>query len=496
MTNGHNLLKLRTTMKKQLFILATVAAAMLASCSADVTEDIAAVGTDDTVTLSLNVNGEVGIPDRASRLTYTDGQGITWDADTDASKMVIIYSANDISTNESGSQTVRPGVITVNDDKSATFTTTVPAGTQYIAYHLNANEGTNCPKFLWSNNVTQAEAGVVKDLKLYSEVYKLDITDGSVVVNDTKAQLAGALIRVFVYSTEGSTAKVKSVRLHAKTIGVCGGDWYNFMKGNHINTSGNDLTVTLTTPFDLTGATSAETSKGVYLPINIAGAAGTECTTTTNGVTYTVTMENGDTYTFDSTADRTWTTNHLYDVLLNLDKATTKPSGEGETTAHTIRFTSIGNGDFSNYTWTKSDVTTGNSQSVHWIASSVDGATANDDVKDDDLYRKFLKFEYEWTPADDTGWVELYIGANDNNIKYNCSSNVDDKAERSVKVTAIFDEQAAEEAGYKLAPEHTSNVIYTFNLSQTGKYVKLETNWTRWTPYYTAVTPILSADVG
>ncbi len=312
-------------MKKNLLILAGLASAMLMSCTENL-NDTTLDESSKMTSLSFTVSGEVDAEfetasaGSTTKVTYSDGLGIRWDAEKDKSLCLMYSNSDSFFSNEEGCSITNPSEIVVGDDLSATFTASIPADTRYLAYYLNGGNGST-PHFDWTTSLTQARAGEVEGLKLYSDVHSLTIEDGRFVVGETKAKLAGALIRIFIYSTTGSKEKVKSVNIKTNSD-VFGAGWYNFIKNQYSwETHAKEATVTLTEAFDLTDVREASASAGIYIPVRTEKTGAV----TNTGISYEVTMESGALYRFSSeTATRTWASGTLYDELLNLDKASSK----------------------------------------------------------------------------------------------------------------------------------------------------------------------------
>lgn len=182
------------------------------------------------------------------------------------------------------------------------------------------------------NLFTQDVAGEMNSryLFLHSGTSTINITKD--VTPSFKMDIAGSIFRVIPYTTTYNDEKVLSVKFESndKVVGTVGYDRgagsYNSVTEVNAPNGWKAYTfvkVDLGTAFSLNGVTSAENSKGIYLPV-----AATKADAPLNGYKYVVETDKA-TYTFDA-MDKTLAVgeNVVKNVFLNLDKATRV---EGET---------------------------------------------------------------------------------------------------------------------------------------------------------------------
>lgn len=179
-----------------------------------------------------------------------------------------------------------------------------------------------------NSSFTQENAGELtkRRLFLHSGLSLIPVKEG--VEPKVKMDICGSIFRILPYTSIYSNEKVLSVTLSSKT-NIVGTVEYDRANGTYKNVSEkgyaskNSTTVQLTNPLSLEGVTSAETSKGLYLPIPASGSAAYD------GYKYEVKTDKAI-YTFDA-MDKKLTVfeNTIMNVYLNLDKATTRTAEEG-----------------------------------------------------------------------------------------------------------------------------------------------------------------------
>ena len=176
------------------------------------------------------------------------------------------------------------------------------------------------------NSFTQENAGELtkRRLFLHSGLSLISVKEG--VEPKVKMDICGSIFRVLPYTTTYSDEKVLSVTLSSKT-NIVGTVEYDRVNNTYKNVSEknyaskNSTTVQLTNPLSLEGITSAETSKGLYLPIPASGSAAYD------GYKYEVKTDKA-VYTFDAMDKKlTVSENAIKNVYLNLDKANTRTEG-------------------------------------------------------------------------------------------------------------------------------------------------------------------------
>lgn len=179
-----------------------------------------------------------------------------------------------------------------------------------------------------NSSFTQENAGELtkRRLFLHSGLSLIPVKEG--VEPKVKMDICGSIFRILPYTSTYSDEKVLSVTLSSKT-NIVGTVEYDRANGTYKNVSEknyaskNSTTVQLTNPLSLEGVTSAETSKGLYLPIPASGSAAYD------GYKYEVRTDKAI-YTFDAMDKKlTVSENAIKNVYLNLDKATKRTAEEG-----------------------------------------------------------------------------------------------------------------------------------------------------------------------
>lgn len=178
------------------------------------------------------------------------------------------------------------------------------------------------------SSFTQENAGELtkRRLFLHSGLSLIPVKEG--VEPKVKMDICGSIFRILPYTSTYSNEKVLSVTLSSKT-NIVGTVEYDRANGTYKNVSEknyaskNSTTVQLTNPLSLEGVKSAETSKGLYLPIPASGSAAYD------GYKYEVRTDKAI-YTFDAMDKKlTVSENKIKNVYLNLDKATKRTPEEG-----------------------------------------------------------------------------------------------------------------------------------------------------------------------
>ena len=178
------------------------------------------------------------------------------------------------------------------------------------------------------SSFTQKNAGELnkRRLFLHSGLSLIPVKEG--VEPKVKMDICGSIFRILPYTSTYSNEKVLSVTLSSKT-NIVGTVEYDRANGTYKNVSEknyaskNSTTVQLTNPLSLEGVKSAETSKGLYLPIPASGSAAYD------GYKYEVRTDKAI-YTFDAMDKKlTVSENAIKNVYLNLDKATKRTPEEG-----------------------------------------------------------------------------------------------------------------------------------------------------------------------
>lgn len=165
-------------------------------------------------------------------------------------------------------------------------------------------------------------------LFLHSGTRLIDISEGIPPV--VRMDIAGSIFRAIPYSQKYNDENVLSVSFESSD-NVVGTVAYNRYDGtyrgvNDVNwQTSRKILVTLETPFSLSGVTSAESSKGIYMAV-----AATKSDSPLKGYKFIVETDKAR-YVFDASDNRLSVgENVVKNYLLNLDKAEriTEPGGE------------------------------------------------------------------------------------------------------------------------------------------------------------------------
>lgn len=312
-------------MKKfnSIFLAAMGMAALTVSCKQEGLEPVA---PEEGQTIKVEVSlGET------LKGTFTDREGLRWEV---GDQLRCFY-------NNDGEPVVSEGLKStdISSDGSVasfTFHSSVISQDRMVAF-LSPN---NHPSILYPKEVEftlgdannssffQENAGELtkRRLFLHSGLSLIPVKEG--VEPKVKMDICGSIFRILPYTTNYSNEKVLSVTLSSKT-NIVGTVVYDRANGTYKNVSEknyaskNSTTVQLTNPLSLEGITSAETSKGLYLPIPASGSAAYD------GYKYEVKTDKAI-YTFDAMDKKlTVSENAIKNVYLNLDKATTRTAEEG-----------------------------------------------------------------------------------------------------------------------------------------------------------------------
>ena len=330
-------------MKRFYIMLCTAVAAMLSfACTKaeqktvteeqetviDVPEET--VNPDGTKTITIKISAPV------TEAQWADGEGFTWDA-SEGTQFGFFTDANENVQSAS----------TAIDGKDITVTATVDAGaTKAFLYYPYANayeQGTSdtSPRtwfqLLGMAEQTQAAAGSFEfdddgfgNIALVSSAM-VDLTSTSSPFTVSMTPIV-SIVRLIPYSSTGLSASVKSITLTADdaTVKLNGQEQasFNFSTGEigTIFSAAGSLSnkVTLTTPFSLSGITSASASKGIYM---------TTQPTVITGYTITVKMDDASEYKFSTASGLTLAAGQIKNIPLDLDNATDTPTSPSITVA-------------------------------------------------------------------------------------------------------------------------------------------------------------------
>lgn len=302
---------MKKTMKLWAFALLAVAGTV-AGCSDKMDEPVAKDSTRTIkVAASVSLENDAAV---ASKANWEDGKGLQWES-SDATKLGLIDNKGTVNASTD---------LTIATDGTAVFTGEVNSeATKFLASYPKVNAGVNdgCSTIYFNiaPAQTQAAAGEMDgaDGKV-AMVGKAPIElSGEVSEYSASMRMISSLARFLVYSSNGKTDKVKSVSV-ASDVVISGArvaivNWSN--EGNYEFNGGEvskAATVTLSEQFDLSGVTSKDNTKGIYLGLIPA---------TSKTTTYTVTTDKGA-YTFTPSSDVEFKAGTIHNIPLNLDNGT------------------------------------------------------------------------------------------------------------------------------------------------------------------------------
>lgn len=302
---------MKKTMKLWAFALLAVAGTV-AGCSDKMDEPTAKDSTRTIkVAASVSLENDAAV---ASKANWEDGEGLQWES-SDATKLGLIDNKGGVNASSD---------LTIATDGTAVFTGEVNSeATKFLASYPKVNAGVNdgCSTIYFNiaSAQTQAAAGEMDgaDGKV-AMVGKAPIELSSTVSEySASMRMISSLARFLVYSSNGKTDKVKSVYV-ASDVVISGArvaivNWSN--SGNYEFNGGEvskTATVTLSEQFDLSGVTSKDNTKGIYLGLIPA---------TSTTTTYTVTTDKGA-YTFTPSSAVEFKAGTIHNIPLNLDKGT------------------------------------------------------------------------------------------------------------------------------------------------------------------------------
>lgn len=273
-----------------------------------------------------------------------------------------------------------------------------------------------------------------------------------------KMDVAGTILRVLPYTATYNDETVLSVKFESndKVVGTVsydrGGGSYRSV--NDINWKAYTFVkANLGTAFSLSGVTSAESSKGIYLPI-----AATKADAPLNGYKYTVETDKA-TYTFDA-MDKTMAVgeNVVKNVYLNLDKGA-RVAGEtgflkylGDLTLSIVPAAGC------------NDLDAG-----YWKALvSTNGTDYADRINAENAaFYSAVKFTYaDATTGEAVDWISVKYGGGDL-CHWLVTAQENTGEERSVKITATY----SDVKGYSILEEYKTKELTITQSSASAKKV-------------------------
>lgn len=302
-----------TAMKKSIILISALSTFAIFGCEKE-------VATPTNVT-TKNIQILTSVDDNVTKATWVDGEGFQWESTADEAQFMlgVIDDTNATTSNSTA--------VSVGGDKSATVTVAAPASFEaaYLfypyskLYNPDANSAIAAAWFNLDNNQTQSVAGAMESML------------GKVVMSSKTAITASgenytatmtchtALARFLIFSSSGSAKSVQSVSIERLDGGNVWGQMHIIRHKNGttttewsgVGTSTNK--VTLGTAMSLSGITSKDQTKGIYMGLRPGTYA---------GYCYTVKMTDDTEYQFYSGSNKTFSEGTIHNIYLNLDKAT------------------------------------------------------------------------------------------------------------------------------------------------------------------------------
>lgn len=301
-------------MKKNLFILFAIAGLLSTACVKPIEPE---VPESKEPVFSLFVNGlETKAETKAG---YKDGIGVIWSniGDTEVETPIGLISAENHYQSSSVSVFDKDGVSNEQGYRVSFGFAEAPATGQYFAYQpYNGDSSNDAIKFTVAANQKQLSAGTmdVHDGSRLPCISTSEVTiNGSETSNETSFKATAAILRFFVYDSNGNSEKIYSVKFKAKnpvagTI-TCKNDG---TKNGEVTDGGNEVKVVLNNLAEIKTNADEPIGMGIYL-------VALPCTT--NGYTYEVETITGR-YIFTSSKEKVLEAGKIYDVKLNLQKKT------------------------------------------------------------------------------------------------------------------------------------------------------------------------------
>ncbi len=294
------------TIQKIMTVLA-VAATALSCTNGEVSETIQQPAEGGLLKFTLEVTDSgVQLADNASRVEYRDGNGVEW------------VTGEDIGLVSADGQRVKSGgAYDITDDNKFNPKFTVKAAEgEYMAYHpYNDASSWNNIVFDVAAEQEQRNASLmdIMDSKRLSMVGNGTVSltkvgDGTDALNDIqqiKFKVVGSVLRFRIYGgEEGEVLRSVTVSSDADLCGKMTLDNSGAVTG--ASDTGKNVKL------HIGSGVSVSDASGIYMSV-------LPCESATN-VVYTV-KTNKKSYTFNAAQTKTWANSTLYDIKLNLAKA-------------------------------------------------------------------------------------------------------------------------------------------------------------------------------
>lgn len=366
-------------MKKSLKNMMWIALGAIAftGCSNDMTEEpspVAEQGRSITVVASLS---------DATKAAFTDGETIRWNAGDQIkwSNGATSQELTEADLLENGTKANFTIEVPRNADGWFHSTTTHPGNNNEVEFTLGAGTG---------YAYTQEKAGVMnaRYLFLHSGVGMMQIPAEAETIS-VSMEIPGSIFRILPYTETFNDEQILQVSMTSGTnlVGTVayGHDNLSYRGVNDINWQvSKEISVTLGEPFALTGATSRETSKGIYMAV-------ARTTAPLDGYSYTVYTDKA-VYSFKAPDKKLEVAdNTVKNVFLKLENGDRLGNDEY---LYDVRYL----GDFAvveNTLWPSE--ANNNIVNGYWFAQAAPKGTQNWDNKDNinEENKKFYQVTYE-----------------------------------------------------------------------------------------------------
>lgn len=415
---------------KKIFSLLTIAAA-IAFSGCQKSEELG-VKTGDR-RLSLVTSAEV-FDTKTSRTTYIDGAGLAWSQD-DLGRLGVTSNVQDAGASNSIA-------IDESTGKAVFGAVLAPPATDVMTYYpwnterhsISVDNGSKLyrieEKILAAQSQPEAGRMDASNAPMIGAA-PIHIGDGAegvqTVTVDNPMILTAAILRFRVYDAAGnySSEAVRSVALTANgdaavnATAVSTGNITEAVAPEIAFEGGSAASqVALETVYPLAEASSADAAKGIYLAVSPF---------TTAGITYVVTT-NAATYTFVSSAAKTFEIGNVYDIALNLSNSAAKREELGGEIVDELKFV------YGNPTATHTFGATGGDFLNGAIATlTLNGADVKSQMTAENMR---LEAEYEEGAA---AWLKEVRFENTGNFQWFVSAGVNPTTEeRHAKVYMYF----------------------------------------------------------
>jgi len=432
---------------------------LLASCSqSTVEENIPSTPVSPTTeTRTLHILAQMPEGGASSRVAFADAEGLQWQAE-DATKVGVRHLAAGAWAT---AQTTQESAITGNGaQQRADFVAEVAADATeayfYYPYDESAADDTTKHTFEFAASRIQQAAGCGENFALVSDAQSIE---GAASVAP-QFRMAGAAVRYFIYDSEGCTENVESVALEADTALACTSYTLDMATGKAVasGSTSNSVTVALQQPYALEGKTQATAAQSIFVPIIPAA---------TTGYKYRVTTDR-NIYEFAASGERTWADATIYEVKLNLAKATSVTPVAAKTRLDYL-FTSKGVIKDTSIEFGAG----GGDRSLGWYIVQVDG---KDNTDYNAEYYKKLRFEARTADGTVADWVSGCINGN-NDLRIKCAAASSEDRAATLYVYFDGDKSVYEVKSTDGKAITSEDPIYSIEIKQPGRSEKIRLDY-------------------